>query len=55
MDGDPTGTVDINDLAIVLGTSAAAGIVPVPEPSGTALLLAGAGALLGLTWRKRRA
>ena len=45
MDGDPTGTVDINDLTLVLqnfGTTTGAGISAVPEPSTIVLLLAGA-------------
>jgi autotransporter-associated beta strand protein len=53
------GTVDINDLTIVLanfGTTvespAASGIRTVPEPGAIALLLAGAGCLLGLVWRR---
>ena len=43
MDGDPTGTIDINDLTIVLGNygatySAGAGMAAVPEPCALALL-----------------
>ncbi len=59
--GDFTGdgTVDVNDLTIVLSNfgetagSSAAGMVPVPEPSTIALLLAFAACLLAYAWRRR--
>ena len=59
MDGDPTGTVDVNDLTIVLanfGTTntASSGIKPVPEPSIIVLFVAGAIGLSALrsSWRR---
>jgi hypothetical protein len=57
MDGDPTGTVDINDLTIVLanfGKGVGAGLAAVPEPSCVVLLGIGAVALLAFACRKRR-
>jgi hypothetical protein len=55
-----SGTVDINDLTIVLANynqslgSSAGGIRAVPEPSALATLAAGLLGLLAYAWRRRR-
>jgi hypothetical protein len=55
-----SGTVDINDLTIVLANygqtdgSSAVGPSAVPEPGAMAILAAGAAGLLACAWRRRR-
>jgi hypothetical protein len=60
MDGDPAGTVDINDLTVVLsnygatvGAPGGVGVSAVPEPSAAALLAAALAGLAAYAWRKR--
>ena len=53
-----SGTVDINDLSIVLANfgqtaGSPAAMIPAPEPSAIALLLAGAACLAAFAWRRR--
>jgi hypothetical protein len=52
-----SGTVDINDLTIVLQnfgqTASVAGMALVPKPSTITLLLAGAACLAAFAWRRR--
>jgi hypothetical protein len=60
MDGDPTGTVDVNDLTIVLTNfntsyAAASGIQAVREPACLVLVGVGAACALAFAWRNRRA
>ena len=52
-----SGTVDVNDLTIVLanfGRSVAAGVAAVPEPGTLIALAAGLVGLLAYAWRKQK-
>ena len=62
MDGDPTGTIDIIELTIVLSSyntsytygSSAVGTAAVPEPGALALLSASLVGVLACAWRRRK-